>query len=241
VTAAASHALESRSADIGVLVIKASHPELREGSAFVAVRVGASLRDHESETRATRAAAVRVGRWRAVRTVQLPPVRSTPTPPAIPSLFLRYGHEGAKLTANGRDADSIEAFLAEPLATDLAIRISAPGGTLSQNPIRIPAGEVFGESSLTASGPGARTITIRMASLQPPGVANLVEGREAKVTFSVAIKEVAIDFSPTHVALGSSTRVQACLLGLDGAPIAPDERKEVFFNFEKGGCLRPRA
>jgi hypothetical protein len=228
--------------DVGVLVIKASHPELREGSAFVAVRVRASSRDHQRDTRVTRAGVVRVGHWRSVRTSQAPGVTIALAPPPTPSLSLRYGHEEAKLTANGRDADTIEAFLTEPLATDLVIRLSAPGGTLSKNPIRIPAGDTFGESSLTAPpGPAARTITIRVASVQPHGAANLVEGREARVTFAVAIKEVALDFSPSEVALGFSSRVQACLLGLEGVPVPPDETKELFFNFEKAGVLTPTS
>ncbi len=221
---------------VGVLLIKASHPELREAAVFVAVRVGDGAVRRPRFARRPGPAVVRVAHWQR-RLAQAQPVVS-PGAPSPPTLVLRYAHEAAKLVANGRDADTISAFLSDSLSRELRIHLSAAGGQLHQHPIVIPAGKVEGFCDLTSTRPGQ--IRVRVESVQPGGVVQLVEGGAATATFGVPVKEVSLMLSPIQVPLGSAARIRACLIDIEGRPVATDVDRDLIIEFDHAGSLEPK-
>lgn len=219
---------------IGILMIKASHPALRESAAFVSV----SARPDEGsptcgQTQAPRGSVQPVA-WRPrLRITQIPPSAPDSLPPR--TLTLRYSHEGTRLTANGADADVIDAFLSEAAPTAIQVTLWASSGRLRPNPIVIAAGDVSASAELTTTQAGLTTIAVQ--SVVPADAATHVGDRSVRARFWIPIKELHLALSPSQLTLGSATEIQLSMLGLDGTPVASDENREIQVAVDKGGAL----
>jgi hypothetical protein len=219
----------------GVWLVRASHPKLREAAAFISVSNGAAHHLRCTPTApASRTSVVHAARWHLLRVLQ-------PAPTSGPVLTMRYGHEGTKLTANGGDPDTINAFLSEPVAEPIEVHLWASSGWLEPNPMVIPAGEVVARSPSELRTNQSGQTRIRVETVTPAGIVTSVEGREARAYFSVPIKALRVWCSPSEVPLGSQTEVNVQLLGLESEPISPDEDKDIEISFDRQGVLHPEA
>jgi hypothetical protein len=220
----------------GILIVKASHPALREASAFISVGPKSVARSSPWRAPARVVRVANVNGWRPRQAAWLqddPPA----APAGEPTLSVHYAHEGTPLSANGKDVDSIDAFLSEPITRPLTLRFWSSSGILQPNPIHIPAGEIYAGSGLTTTHPGVTKI--RLEAIQPSRSVALTEGGAAAARFTVPILQVLLTPSPSQVPLGSATDVQVRLLGIDGSPVAPDEEKEVWIAVDRASTLTP--
>jgi hypothetical protein len=217
----------------GMLRIRASHPQLRETTAFIAVKDDRSARRGDLSPGWSRPRSiVRVARWSLVKAA------AQPVAPTGRVLTLLYSHEGTKLTANGRDTDVIVAFLSEAADEPIELHMWASSGRLSPNPIVIPAGEVQARGGLTTDQPG-RT-KIRLETIRPAHAVSTAIGREAMADFAVPVKALQVQCSPAEVALGWKSECSIQLLGLESELVAADEDKMIEMFVDRQGILEPR-
>ncbi len=218
----------------GILMIKASHPELRESAAFVSVSARSGAETPMLRlTRALEARVVRVA-WRPLRVAQHEP----PAPAGPRTLTLRYSHEGTRLTANGKDADVIDAFLSRPAPHAISVNLWASSGQIEPNPIVIPARQTVASAELRTTQAGTTTISVQ--AVVPQHAAVVIEGGLVSARFWVPFKDLRLAASPSSTSLGSTSEIQVTLRGLAGEPVAPDEDKEVWVSHNLQGALDPR-
>jgi hypothetical protein len=208
---------------LGICLLKASHPELREDAAHFRVRPPA------------RKSAAPV-LWAALR----PPdasgwfrfARFQPPGPAE-DLFLDlcYSIEGAKPSANGSDPVRIEAILSDDAPQEVKIRLHASGGVLQPSELRIPPGGYHAAAVLTAQNPCK--ILVRCLSVTPSRV-RLRSGHASEIEFLQALGPMLLAASPPELPLGESTEIQARFRGLNKESIRLDETRRVRFQLLRG-------
>jgi hypothetical protein len=203
---------------VGVFMIKASNGELRDGAIFVNVRAKPRLA---------------MDRGRAIEGVRLLDVAFQPVPGRA-ELAVRSSDEGSSLSANGKDAAIIQAFLlGDPVAFDIKLLFSCPGYDLSPNPLIIKSGDGQGEARLTANAAG--TAAIELITVDPQARVLKPDFRKP-IQFYRPIGGVLVQPARTPISLVDPAEdVSIQLKGLDGQPMTPDQQLAVTLGVVGGG------
>jgi hypothetical protein len=215
----------------GIVLLKASYPELREDSIYIQVLARARPRSR-IHARFVFPVFQPDGQLLSWLPVQQNPAHRL-------GLTLTNNISGSKLTANGQDRFRIQAFLTEDSPADLALRFSSDFGNFAPEPLLIPKGSPYGEAFLTSQRPGK--VRVSLVNVIPSGVIASVDGngRDATVTFDPAARLVLVP-SPPEVPLGDVAKIRFQLLDLHGDEVKFDEPKQVSFVLEAGlGDFQP--
>jgi hypothetical protein len=231
--------------DPGIVLLKATNPELREDAAWVRVRSGGSRRAARlllSPWFGHEGSGIVPALWQFPGLTQpdrrrgspgvVPVQLSTPPGPSGLGLDLMYSDMGAKLTANGSDRAKISAFLTDVAPRPLSLLFFNDGGVLVPNPLVIPAGQDFGETYLTSEKVG--TVRVGYVHCTPNNLVLLRSGGQKDIQFDLAIKEVSLKASPPWVPLGDTSEIQVELLDLRGDAIRLPAPRTVYLALDAG-------
>lgn len=223
-----SQRLSIRFSSTGVFMIKASHPELREGAIFVNVK--------------PRRTTFQIPGFRPVLwfpEVPQPPATATDQPLGAEDIEIFSSDEGSKLTANGRDAAVIQVFLRRVATFPVEIEFFVGSGKLDNNPLMIPAGYSDGQARFTSTTP-TKAATIEVASVKPVGRVTPPIWKKS-VQFFQPIKTALVSPSRSAITLADASEdVTVTLIGPDDTPVKPDEATNVTLSVKDGrGELTP--
>jgi hypothetical protein len=213
----------------GIFLVKASHPELREDAVYIQVRV-------PSRPKGGGKARLELPVWESRRPVPLTLVQRTPSPGQATSsspieLQVMNTVVGAKLTANGKDALKIQAFLSREAPVNLTLRLSCSAGQLSPDPLVIAKGSDYGEILLTSQRPGL--VHVRFVDAIPRNLVKVMQGGDADVNFEQAIT-LHLLASPPEIPLGNSTDLQIEFWDLQKMETPLDEPRQAYFKILSG-------
>jgi hypothetical protein len=136
---------------VGVFLIKASHPELREGAIWVNVRPKASQTSH---------GAARGGPYRLLAFALQSPHPSGASARVV-ELTIRSSDVGSKLYADGLEAAIIQAFVtAGQPRSDIKLHFLPSRGVLAPNPLVIHPSDGEAKGGLTSKERGSATLEL---------------------------------------------------------------------------------
>jgi hypothetical protein len=249
--------LELRPSKLGLLGIRATHPQAFEGDAYIRVtRTTSSNHAAAGDSKAPDPAKPDAGKPGAAKPHMAPirgddgagggappPAHALPpalAPPPIvagatlPHLELRYSPQ-RKLLADGQDAVTIHAFLSggdtessEPADGLFKVTLFASSGTLQPRPLVIQDGE--GSATLTTDRPG--DVTVEFVSAQP-GLALAGEG-SLHIHFGAPVHAMRLEAKPAKISLVDDTEFVVTLIDAAGRPVATDEPLTIQLALDRG-------
>jgi hypothetical protein len=202
----------------GIILVRASHPELREDAIYIQVR---------ASSRQKAAGYVRLASF-----VEQAPIRMQEAPSSSLELQVVNTVAGAKLSANGKDALRIQAFLSGGVApVDLTVRLSCSAGQLAPEPFVIAKNLDYGEIFLTSQKPG--TVQVKFVDVKPPNIVKVTERGDANVVFEQAVT-LHLVASPPTIPLGSSAELQIAFWDLQNTETPLDQPRDVHLTIMSG-------
>ena len=183
----------------GLMYVWAKNPEMLPGGQFVNVReeskVAPSL---PSELHASR---------------------------PLPQITLRYSPQ-RNFLADGKDAANVEAFLVGDISSypqDVRLNIFDSSHALTPTPLTIPAGQPFGEASVTSTTPG--TVSVEFLGSSPSAA---FQGDKAlNISFVPPITHVRLEASPPSISLVDLADVLVTLTDEGGRTLSPGTPRKV--------------
>jgi len=199
----------------GLVYVWAKNPELLPGGQFVQVR--------------TPEPSPAPPRKRPRPEFGAPPPQIART---LPRITLRFSPDRPFL-ADGRDAATVQAFLVGPdesIPANILLNVYDSSHSMQPAPLRIPAGEVNGQSVLTSTAPG--TVTVEFLGSTPQ--TNFDGSKELKIKFMPPITHLALRASPPNISLVDGAVLIATLTNDQGTPIATAAPRAVAFSIDSG-------
>lgn len=163
------------------------------------------------------------------------PEFGAPTPQiarTLPRITLRFSPD-RQFLADGRDAATVQAFLVGPdesVSANILLNVYDSSHSMQPAPLRIPAGEVNGQSVLTSTAPG--TVTVEFLGSTPQ--TSFDGNKELKIKFMPPITHLALRASPPNISLVDGAVLIATLTNDQGTPIATAAPRAVAFSIDSG-------
>jgi hypothetical protein len=207
---------------VGVFMIRASNPELREGAIWVNVR-----RKGSTEARNTGGYRLVAVGWQA---------------PQDSGVEVTIRATGTSFSADGNDAALIQAFVTKGHPrSDITLKFLPSLGELRPNPLVLHASDGQAEGHLTSNQRGSATLApVNVEAADNVAIAD--NEWQTPVRFLQPIKTARVQ--PLHPQLSlidPPEDVYVELVGPDGKPVTPDEDITVTLAGNDGGDITPSS
>ncbi|HYI97964.1 MAG TPA: hypothetical protein VEX68_30780 [Bryobacteraceae bacterium] len=203
----------------GVYLLKAAHPYLREGAAYVRVKPASSVLKRS---------------WNPYGTNPFVLANYQPVRSGTIKAQLYYTGDESKLIANGVEKCKIIAYLSEPAPFDIQLRLVSPFANVTPNPIVISIDKDEDEATAELASTVAGDIQLQFVGSRPSDAVMVTRGGEKIVHFAPPISQIRLTLSPPKIMLGRTTGVAVELTDDRDKPTATERELEVALSIDDG-------